>query len=673
MRKNFSTFSVYLTVLFFAFFISCSKDMSDLQPDNSNQKLIPVSKATTLTENFDSGTKTSYTDANVTLSTGSWDFNNALLGNSSSDSKNGTQSVRITSTGKIVMLFDKANGAGTVTVNHALYGTDASCTWQLLMSVNQGSTWTQVGSTITTSTTTLTSQSFAVNQSGNVRFEIVKASGTTRMNIDDFSVTDYSSITTLSVSPTALSVAAAANSTASFAVTSNIAWTATSSQTWLTLSAASGSNNAGITVTAAANTATTTRSATVTIAGTGVTSQTVTVTQAGTSTTSTLTVSPNTLSLAAAANSTGSFAVTSNISWTAVSSQTWLTLSAVSGSNNANITATAAANTTTSTRSATVTISGTGVTSQTVTVTQAAGGSTGTVKILFDNTKAETASNADWVIDEDSNNLNWTKTGGATGGSEGNAQRIPTPPQSGITSSTTETYWKGALSAWAVDCAKKGYIVETLPYNGQITYGNSSNAQDLSNYKIYVVDEPNYRFTASEKTAILQFVQNGGSLFMISDHTVSDRDGDGYDSPAVWNDFMGSNTVKTNPFGITFDLANFSGTFANVANLPSDPILHGSYGNVAEVLYSNGTSMTLSTSANSTVKGIVFKSGTSGTTGVLAAYATYGNGKVVAIGDSSIPDDGSGDTGDSLYNGYTQDASGNHRVLLMNAMVWLAN
>ena len=183
-------------------------------------------------------------------------------------------------------------------------------------------------------------------------------------------------------------------------------------------------------------------------------------------------------------------------------------------------------------------------------------GSAGTVKILFDNTKAETAGNADWVIDEDLNNLKWTATGVDLSGNEGNAQRIPTPAQTGITDTTSETYWKGALSAWAVDCAKKNYIVESLPYTAKITYGDNTNPQDLSNYKVYVVDEPNYLFTDAEKTAIVQFVNNGGSLFMISDHTISDRDHDGNDSPAIWNDLMNNNNIKVNPFGITFDIAN---------------------------------------------------------------------------------------------------------------------
>jgi hypothetical protein len=79
------------------------------------------------------------------------------------------------------------------------------------------------------------------------------------------------------------------------------------------------------------------------------------------------------LNVAAAENTTaGSFSVNSNISWAVTSSQTWLTLSSASGSNNASITLIATANPNNSIRTATITVSGTGVTSQTITVTQAA-------------------------------------------------------------------------------------------------------------------------------------------------------------------------------------------------------------------------------------------------------------------------------------------------------------
>ena len=94
--------------------------------------------------------------------------------------------------------------------------------------------------------------------------------------------TNCTTQTTLSVSPNAVSVAAAANSTGTFSITSNASWTVSDDQSWLTVSPTSGSNNAAVTVTAQANTGTAARSAIVTASATGVPSQTVTVTQAGT-------------------------------------------------------------------------------------------------------------------------------------------------------------------------------------------------------------------------------------------------------------------------------------------------------------------------------------------------------------------------------------------------------
>jgi len=286
------------------------------------------------------------------------------------------------------------------------------------------------------------------------------------------------------------------------------------------------------------------------------------------------------------------------------------------------------------------------------------------IKILFDATKAEMAGNADWVIDAESKLNN-----------ESNPQRIPTPAQSGITASTSETYWNGGISAWAIDLVKQGYYVETLPRTGGvISYGNPNNNQDLSNYKVFIVTEPNSQFTMAEKDAIINFVKNGGGLYMIADHDNSDRNGDGWDSPAIWNDLVSTNSVVANPFGITFDVVTFSQTTTNFANIPSNTILNGSAGTPRAMQFSSGASMTLNKTANPSVQGLVFKTGasTTGTTNVMFATATYGAGKVCALGDSSVPDDGTGDTGDTLYDGYFTDASGNHRPLLINSVIWLA-
>ena len=155
-------------------------------------------------------------------------------------------------------------------------------------------------------------------------------------------------------------------------------------------------------------------------------------------------------------------------------------------------------------------------------------------RFLFDADHGESAGNADWVIDADLHNLSWTSAGTFTtsSGNESNAQRIPTPPASGITAGTAETYWAGAISAWAVDLVKRGHSVETLPAGTTLTW-NTANSQDLTNYDVVIIDEPNILFATSEKQALLNFVQHGGGLFMISDHAVSDRNGDGQDSVSI--------------------------------------------------------------------------------------------------------------------------------------------
>ncbi len=300
----------------------------------------------------------------------------------------------------------------------------------------------------------------------------------------------------------------------------------------------------------------------------------------------------------------------------------------------------------------------------------------GQVKILFDASKAQMAGNADWVIDANQHNIGTNSSGAMVAGlgDEANPQRYPIPAQNTVTAATPETFWEGSLSSWGIALVKLGYEVETLPYNDSITYGNTTHTQDLSNYKVFIVDEPNIRFTLGERNAIVQFVQNGGGLFMISDHTVSDRNNDGWDSPQIWNDLMTTNTIRLNPFGITCDYQNFSQTTSNFNTLPSDSVLHGSQGNPSQMKYSNGTSFTLTPADNSSVVGIVYKTGSShGNANVLMAHCHYGAGKVVALGDSSPPDDGTGDPNDVLYSSWSGEANGDHARILLNATIWLAS
>lgn len=283
-----------------------------------------------------------------------------------------------------------------------------------------------------------------------------------------------------------------------------------------------------------------------------------------------------------------------------------------------------------------------------------AASSTQAASFLFDATHSETAGNADWVIDQDNG-----------------AQRIPTPDQAGITAGTPETFWTGAISTWGIELVKRSHHVETLPANVAITYLNASNAQDLSHYQVFIVPEPNRAFSAAEKTAILNFVQGGGSLFMVSDHEGSDRNGDGKDSLTIWNDLFATNSVQTAPFGITFNANNVSPNNESVDSAASNPITHGAAGTVTQFVYVEGATLTIDPTKNASVKGAVWASSSRTNANVMVAYGTFGGGKFVAIGDSSPIDDGTGNANNTLFNGWN-DANGDNGQLIINASLWLA-
>ena len=461
-----------------ALFAGCSK--SEMTP--AAPTAVGISQnvsAPGFPEGFETGTKTSYATGSVTLGSGAWTLNDALIGNTTSDARTGSQSARVRNSGSLSMNFDLTGGAGVVTVAHAVYGTDASGTWELWASANSGSSYAKVGSTITTSSTSLSTASFTVNLAGNVRLQVRKTDGSTdRVNFDNITVESYAGGTTPPPS-------------------------------------------------------------------------------------------------------------------------------------------------------------------------------TGGKKFLFDATHAETAGNADWVLDVDG----------------GVVPRYPTPAASGITSSTPETYWAGAVSAWGVSLVKLGNSVENLPVGTAITYGNAANPQDLANYNVFVVDEPNTLFSATEKAAIVNFVKNGGGLFMISDHTISDRNNDGYDSPAIWNDLMTNNSVQANPFGFSIDLTNISETTSNVLASSTNVILNGSQGAVTQLKYSNGATITKTTGSVATP--LIWRTtSTQGNTNIMCASSTYGTGRVVVVADSSPADDGTGSPGNTVYPGWTEIAS--HAKLHLNASLWLA-
>lgn len=173
---------------------------------------------------------------------------------------------------------------------------------------------------------------------------------------------------TLTVSGPSLTVGATENSTGTFTITSTTSWTVSSSESWLTVNPASGSNDATVVVTAQPNTGASDRTATVTVTAAGVAEQTVTVTQEGT----TLILSTTSLSISLEENSTATFDIISDTTWTISVPNTykWLIVSPASGSKNATITVTAQQNTGVAARAGTINVVAKGAAAQSVTVTQ---------------------------------------------------------------------------------------------------------------------------------------------------------------------------------------------------------------------------------------------------------------------------------------------------------------
>src|SRR5690242_6176073 len=90
-----------------------------------------VPSALSMLEGFENGSKTSYAAADVTLASGTWTLTDALIGSLSGDVKDGAKAARLRNSGTVTMGFDRTGGAGTVTVKHATYGSDANGSWGL--------------------------------------------------------------------------------------------------------------------------------------------------------------------------------------------------------------------------------------------------------------------------------------------------------------------------------------------------------------------------------------------------------------------------------------------------------------------------------------------------------------------------------------------------------------
>src|SRR5689334_20874880 len=119
MHAGRSHFVASITLAVALFAAGCAEGMS---PDDD----LESGTAASTTEGFEAGSKAAYAAADVTLGTGTWSMDDALIGTTSSDVKTGAKAGRIRNSGRITMRFDRTAGAGTVTIRHASFGSDAS-------------------------------------------------------------------------------------------------------------------------------------------------------------------------------------------------------------------------------------------------------------------------------------------------------------------------------------------------------------------------------------------------------------------------------------------------------------------------------------------------------------------------------------------------------------------
>lgn len=276
----------------------------------------------------------------------------------------------------------------------------------------------------------------------------------------------------------------------------------------------------------------------------------------------------------------------------------------------------------------------------------------GSLRVLFDQTLDETASNgpnSDWIVDP------WG--------------RLLTP-----SNPTSRNQWRGSLSSFAFALYQGGHTVENLvAWEQAMTYGDANNPQDLSRYDIVVVIEPSRKLSNSEKSALINFVDDGGGLLLAANHVSADRDSNGWGAVRALNDLFDANPVRADPFGFRFDTVDIEEELTlERIEAPNHPVISGPAGTVSRIGLYIGTSARLSGGNPSAAGLIVLDDAASSKVDIVVGAVEVGNGRVVFVTDSALFGDGSDSHGNSWSS---KDAWNNpaldHAALFVNAVDWL--
>ncbi|HAE38469.1 MAG TPA: hypothetical protein DCG57_07505, partial [Candidatus Riflebacteria bacterium] len=232
-------------------------------------------------------------------------------------------------------------------------------------------------------------------------------------------------------------------------------------------------------------------------------------------------------------------------------------------------------------------------------------------EVLYDDTHAQTAGNADWIPE-------------------------------------------GAYSEMADMLKENGFTVTSL---SKVAGQNGEFSADLlKGYQAIILAEPNNPYTASEQKAIVEFVHNGGGLFIIGDHAGADRNNNGWDAVKVFNAFVAV-------FGFKFQ-----------SNTIYEAPLAGAINNTHPAMFGVRAVGAWAGATFDIVKGDGKAVGLIDSRTARAPYVVaseYGAGRVLAIGDSSPFDDGTGSGigKNKLHDSYDSFMY-SHPQLAYNAMAW---
>jgi len=187
----FKKLSVFLSV---SLFLSSCVGVY-IPPTNTPSPTIPrlqTKIAANFPESFDNASKNRYEGGNITVSSGQWYLENAMMGSVGNDQKDGIKAIRIKEMGKLSMKFDISSGIQQVRFKYGVYQLDKESSFELWVSTNGGTSWNKVGSTITATDKLLKDALFDLNLQQAARIEIRKTDGSAnRLNIDNIVVMTY--------------------------------------------------------------------------------------------------------------------------------------------------------------------------------------------------------------------------------------------------------------------------------------------------------------------------------------------------------------------------------------------------------------------------------------------------------------------------------------------------